>query len=176
MKTFLILALAASALSCAAQAAEPAKAGHHFSFAGKRPTFKEQYVKPEVVFSSVQTAGRLSMFDEIWEPQFQAPPHLHKKHAETFYVISGKVEWTVNGEAHVLGAGDAVHIPPGAVHSTRVVGDQPMRILMISEPGGFEESLAYEASFTAEELKDPKLRAMLNDVADFHPAQHPKAN
>lgn len=170
MKTTLVLALAASALTCAVQAAEPISP---FSFAGKRPTFKEQYVKPEVVFGAAQTAGRLSLTDEIWAPQFQVPPHRHQKHAETFFVISGQVEWTVNGQTQVLGAGDAVHIPPGAVHSTRVVGDQPMHTLMISEPGGFDESVAYEGRFTAEELKDPKLRALLSDVADFHPAQHP---
>jgi quercetin dioxygenase-like cupin family protein len=172
MKTILVLALAASAFACAAHAAEP---GDPFSFAGKRATFNEQYVKPEVVFGSVQTAGRHSLTDEIWDPRFQVPPHLHQKHAETFYVISGKVEWTVNGETRILGPGDAVHIPPGAVHSTRVVGDQPMHTLMLSEPGGFDESVAYEARFTAEELKDPKLRALLAEVADFHPAQHPPA-
>jgi mannose-6-phosphate isomerase-like protein (cupin superfamily) len=169
MKTVIVLALAASALACAARAAEPPKSDEHFSFAGRRPTFQEQYVKPEVVFGAVQTAGRLSLTDEIWEPQFQVPPHLHQKHAETFFVISGRVEWTVAGRTQVLGPGDAVHIPPNTVHSTRVVGGEPLHTLMISEPGGFDESVAYEARFAAEALRDPKLRALLGDVADFHP-------
>ncbi len=175
MKTALTLALAASAITCAAHAAEPPKSDEHFSFACRRPTFQEQYVKPEVVFGAAQTAGRLSLTDEIWEPQFRVPPHLDQKHAETFFVISGQVEWTVAGVTRVLGPGDAVHIPPNTVHSTRVVGGAPMHTLMISEPGGFDESVAYEARFTAEELKDPKLRALLGDVADFHPAQQPAA-
>ena len=41
---------------------------------------------------------------------------LHATHCETFYFVSGEVEWTVGGESHRLKAGDAVYIPPNTVH------------------------------------------------------------
>lgn len=171
----IIGAAVAALLANAAAAAPPAGESRAiFSFAGKRPTFEEQYVKPEVVFSGVQTEGRYSLISEVWTPQFQVPPHFHSRHAETFFVISGQVEWTVDGRAQVLGAGDAVYIPPGAVHSVRVVGGKDMHTLMLSEPGGFEETAAIGMSLTPEEMKNPKVAAAARFLGDFTPAEHPK--
>jgi len=155
-------------VSLPAQAAQPVKPGHHFSFAGKRPTFKEALVKPEVVVSSVDSEGRFSLSEELWDPKFRVPAHYHKGHAETFYVVSGQVEWTVGGQTQKLGPGDLVHIPANTVHSVKVVGNEPMRTLMVSQPGGFEEHMWLQESLTPTQLKDPKIQKQLALLQDFH--------
>lgn len=159
------LVLAAPAPSAAAQ---PEKGAHHFSFAGKRPTFKEEHVRPEVVVSGTDSEGNFSLIDEVWSPAFRVPAHYHKEHAETFYIISGQVEWTVGGRTEVLKAGDLVHIPAYTVHAVRVVGDEDMHTLMVSQPGGFEAHQWLQEGLTPEQLADPKIRQQLALVQDFH--------
>ncbi len=161
------LAAAGAVLSHAEQ---PVSKTGYFSFTGKRPTFHEDNIRQiEVVVSGNDSSGRQSVIESYWQPAFVVPPHFHKKHAETFFVISGQVEWTVGGETHVLGAGDAVHIPPNTIHSVKVVGGKEMHSLMIYEPGDYEGQVSYAAGFTAEQRKDPKLRQQLNELSDFHP-------
>jgi quercetin dioxygenase-like cupin family protein len=151
-------------------AEQPAKAPKYFSFSGKRPTFHEDNItKIEVAVTSDTSSGRQSVIESYWQPAFSVEPHFHKKHAETFFIISGQVEWTIGGETHVLNAGDAVHIPPNTVHSVKVVGGKDMHSLMIYEPGDYEGQVNYAATFTPEQRKDPKLRKQLNELSDFHP-------
>lgn len=170
LATGAIVAAIATGAFTIVHADQPAKAPNYFSFAGKRPTFHEENIRQiEVAVSAADSAGRLSLVESYWTPKFSVPPHFHKKHAETFFIISGQVEWTIGGETHVIGAGDAVHIPPNTIHSVKVVGDKEMHSLMLYEPGGYEEISAYDASFTPEQRKDPKLVKQLNDLADFHP-------
>jgi quercetin dioxygenase-like cupin family protein len=168
--TTAVLAVLAAGGAPAAHAEEPVKATKHFSFHGQRPTFHEDNIRDiEVVVTGDDSSGRQSVIESYWQPAFSVPAHFHKRHAETFYVISGQVEWTVGGETHVLNAGDAVHIPQNTVHKVRVVGGKEMHSLMIYESGDYENQTKYAATFTPEQRKDPKLRAQLNELSDFHP-------
>ena len=164
-----LVALVLSSASCTRQAKNaqannpqaknsPAKNPYQrFSFAGKRPTFQEGSIdKIEVVTSAADSEGRISVIESDWLPDFKVEPHYHKRHAETFYIVSGNVEWTIGGETHVMGSGDAVHIPPNTVHSVKVVGGKKMHSLMITEPGGYEENAWNAATYTPEQRKDPQ--------------------
>ena len=149
MKKYVIAGLAGIGLMMASAsfAQQVKNADQRFSFKGKRTTFKERDVDNiEVVVSSADSEGRISVIESDWLPEFQVEPHYHKRHAETFYIISGNVEWTIGGETHVMGLGDAVHIPPNTVHSVKVVGGKKMHSLMIAEPGGYEEDSVYASS------------------------------
>jgi len=44
-----------------------------------------------------------------------------------------------------------------------------LHTLMIYEPGGYEEHIAREQSYTDEQLKDPKVRDELRRLNDFNP-------
>lgn len=143
---------------------------HVFSMSGKRPSFEEDGVTDvEVVVTKAQSEGRYSIMRSRWLATFQVPPHYHREHSETFYVLNGQVEWTVGDETHVLKSGDAVFIPPNTVHSVRVVGGQDMLTLMIYEPGGYEEQADYKMDFTPEELQDPAVIDRIRKKNDFHP-------
>lgn len=172
MKKYVIAGLAGIGLMMASAsfAQQVKNADQRFSFKGKRTTFKERDVDNiEVVVSSADSEGRISVIESDWLPEFQVEPHYHKRHAETFYIISGNVEWTIGGETHVMGPGDAVHIPPNTVHSVKVVGGKKMHSLMIAEPGGYEEDSVYASSFTPEQRKDPKIIAKLDKEIDYNP-------
>jgi quercetin dioxygenase-like cupin family protein len=62
---------------------------------------------------------------------FEPPLHLHREMAESFYVLSGRVEATVGSDRTIVGAGTFVSVPPGVAHTMSVVGADPVRMLLI---------------------------------------------
>lgn len=149
----------------------PKLGGHRFVKRGAGKMYPRDGLMTELKLSAADTAGRLTYIDEVWYPRFSVRPHFHLEHSETFYVLSGQVEWTIAGETHVLGAGDLVYIPPDTPHATRVIGDQDMRTLMIYEPGGHEIHLEDEQRYTAEERKRPEVFELLRAHYDFNPTE-----
>jgi len=172
-------ALAATLLAClpAASAEAPVKGSHHFALMGHVPIIyspphgrdKGTIEKMALDLSAQDTEGLLTLQDEIWYPKFTVPLHYHEWHAEIFYVISGAAEWTIGGETHVVHAGELVYIPPNTPHKVHVVVGQPEHDLFISLPGGFEQQEYTAKQFSEQELSTPAAKAMLADLADFHP-------
>jgi quercetin dioxygenase-like cupin family protein len=140
--------------------------------AGKRPSFEEDGVADiEVVVTKAQSDGRYTIMRSRWLSTFEVIPHYHKDHSETFFVLEGQVEWTVGGETHLMNPGDAVYIPPNTVHSVKVAGGKDMHMLMVYEPGGYEDQADYKMNFTAEELEDPEVKDRIRKKSDFHVAE-----
>ncbi len=140
-----------------------------FSMAGKRPTFEEDGVTDmEVVVTKEQSEGRYTIMISRWLSTFEVPPHFHKDHSETFYVLDGQVEWTVEGETRVLSAGDSLYVSPNTVHSVRVVGGKDSRNMLIYEPGGYEDQVDFKMNYTAEELATPEVRDRIRKMSDFN--------
>lgn len=63
-----------------------------------------------------------------------AAPHLHREHADAFYVLEGRLAFLVDDEEHVLGPGGFVYAPPGVVHGFRSLS--PTRFLNFHTPDG----------------------------------------
>lgn len=61
----------------------------------------------------------------IYEPGTVFPDHTHGVD-KIDAVISGRFRLVVGGHLVVLGPGDWVEVPSGAVHSAAVVGDEPV--------------------------------------------------
>jgi quercetin dioxygenase-like cupin family protein len=64
-----------------------------------------------------------------------AAAHSHDGHAETIYGLEGTLVWTVEGEAHEVGAGEVLFIPRGAVHRFANTGGLDAKALAIVTPG-----------------------------------------
>jgi mannose-6-phosphate isomerase-like protein (cupin superfamily) len=93
---------------------------------------------------SEETSGEYSLYETTAPPQLGAPPHIHHRETEAFYVLEGEFEF-LRGERTVrAGVGEFVHVPTGVVHAFTNVGDKPARLLGIVTPGGLHEKMLTE--------------------------------
>ena len=68
-----------------------------------------------------------------------ADPHFHRTIAESFYILTGKVQ-VYDGEAWVdSDVGDFVHVPPGGTHGFRNESGAPASMLIHFAPGAPRE-------------------------------------
>ncbi|MDN3353700.1 cupin domain-containing protein [Actinomadura sp. DC4] len=68
--------------------------------------------------------------------------HSHPASDEVIYVVDGEGSQMVDdGEPFTIAAGDAVHIPAGAPHSTMNTGWRALRLIVTYTPGGEEAAL-----------------------------------
>jgi mannose-6-phosphate isomerase-like protein (cupin superfamily) len=87
--------------------------------------------------------------DELVLSEFRYPPgregpekHIHRHHADGFYVLEGRLGITLDEEELVLDPGAFVLIPPDVIHTFGNPGGEPGRYLNFHAPGyGFGEYL-----------------------------------
>jgi quercetin dioxygenase-like cupin family protein len=60
------------------------------------------------------------------------PPHVHHRHAESFYVVEGELAFSAGGREFVAPAGSWVQVPPGVPHSFEVA--ETARFLELHTP------------------------------------------
>ncbi len=70
-----------------------------------------------------------------------ARPHIHRRHADAFYVLEGQLHFHVGSEQHTLTAGSFVIAPPGLVHGFDI-GPDGGRHLNIHAPGQYYARLS----------------------------------
>jgi quercetin dioxygenase-like cupin family protein len=58
----------------------------------------------------------------LYQPGSEFPTHAHPQEQITL-VLSGTIEFTVDGQTLILTAGEAAVIPPDVPHGARVIGD-----------------------------------------------------
>jgi quercetin dioxygenase-like cupin family protein len=75
-----------------------------------------------VLESSAETGGR------------GAAPHIHREHADAFFVLEGELVFHVAGEPRLLPAGSFALAPPGLVHGFEI-GSEGARYLNLHMPG-----------------------------------------
>ncbi|HET6987683.1 MAG TPA: cupin domain-containing protein [Kribbella sp.] len=69
-------------------------------------------------------------------------PHAHPHEEETFYMLSGELEFLDGEETFIAKAGDLVHIPRGVRHRFTNVGNHAAKMLFFFTPGGVESVIA----------------------------------
>ncbi len=100
------------------------------------------------------------------------PPHLHRHHLESFFVLDGELAITAGGRQLRAEAGSWVQVPPGASHSVWVPGPEPATFLDLHTPscgfGAFlhalhteqgEELAAAHAGFDLQRTRARETRA-----------------
>ncbi len=65
------------------------------------------------------------------------PLHVHHDNDEGFYVLEGELQLQIGDSRHRLTAGSYAYGPRGVPHAYRNVGDGPVRMLVIYQPGNF---------------------------------------
>ncbi|MGW4210350.1 cupin domain-containing protein [Lentzea sp. NPDC004789] len=72
------------------------------------------------------TEHRIGIVEITIAPHTEGPPqHRHAQHDEGFYVVSGRVTFTVGEQTHEAPAGTLVMVPPGAPHTFANQADEP---------------------------------------------------
>ncbi len=63
-----------------------------------------------------------------------APDHIHLKQNETFSIEQGELTYTLNGEEHIIGAGESVLLPRNVPHNHYNTSDEPVVFLQTISP------------------------------------------
>lgn len=79
----------------------------------------ERELIPGVRYREVAQGEEMLLFVTL-DQGARVPRHFHR-HEQITYVVSGRVEFEVEGERRVLVAGEGVRIPPGAQHGERAL-------------------------------------------------------
>jgi mannose-6-phosphate isomerase-like protein (cupin superfamily) len=74
-----------------------------------------------------------SLFLIQYMPGAQIDPHDHT-FEESYYIVSGEVEATADGQSYRLGPGNVIWTGVGCVHSFAQVGSQPVRWIETQAP------------------------------------------
>ena len=121
-----------------------------------------------VKVSAADTGGHYTLMEDNLKANFRLGLHLHRYHAETFYVLEGSVDFHVDGDWMTSRPGTCLHVPPGIEHAC-VLSDGCMaaRMLMIYQPSGFDGFLSELAQMTEADLEDSARMEALSDRYDI---------
>jgi mannose-6-phosphate isomerase-like protein (cupin superfamily) len=84
------------------------------------------------------TGGAVAVVESHDVPGGGPPPHIHHREDETFQILEGEYEWTVDGKTFVARKGTTIFAPCGVAHTYRSLGQTPGRLMCIITPSGFE--------------------------------------
>lgn len=115
--------------------------------------------------TTADTGGAMSITDSLSPPGSGPPRHIHHDADEVFVLLSGDVEFWLDGERFVRVPSQTVFIPRGKEHTFRVIGDAPSRHLVILTPGGFE---GFFADMAAGQFRIPEDMAAIEESAARH--------
>lgn len=116
-----------------------------------------------VLYKSADTNGLFSLLKMTEKKGLEPPPHTHTKEDETFMLLSGEIEFSVNNQIYHAIAGDTMFLPRKIQHSFKVLTAQS-EVLILLTPGGFEQYFI-EMSEPAPELKQAPVPSGPPDIA-----------
>ncbi len=95
-----------------------------------------------LVTPSTTAGANLTFGEVVVMPGKGHTRHNHPDAEEIIYVVSGVGEQMLNDDSpFTVGAGDTFYIPVGVFHSTLNTGWEPLRLLVVYNPGGPELGL-----------------------------------
>lgn len=121
-----------------------------------------------VKVSAEDTGGVYALMEDNLKSSFALGLHLHKYHAETFYILEGEVDFHIDGDWMTTTPGACIHIPPGVPHAVILAkGISSARMLMIFQPSGFDQFLAELGAMAESDFDDQAKMDALNEKYDI---------
>lgn len=97
------------------------------------------------------TGGAFSLVEHPLPPRaLGAPLHTHRNEDEYSYVLEGRLGVQLGEEVLEAGPGELVFKPRGVPHAFWNAGDEPLRLLELISPAGFENYFRELAPVLAE--------------------------
>ena len=110
------------------------------------------------------TGGVVSAVESHDVPGGGPPPHIHSREDETFQVLEGEYEFTVDGKSFVAKMGTTIFAPRGIPHTYRYLGQTPGRLMCVVTPAGFEEFFEVIGALTPQQQQDiPRVIAIVRE-------------
>ena len=95
----------------------------------------ERVTRGSGTFRVLAELPEMEVIDMRFGPEFEGVDlHTHDDHVDSFYVLEGEAEFTVEGEVFRAPPGTYVAAPAGVVHGFRNAGDGDLRVLNIHAP------------------------------------------
>jgi mannose-6-phosphate isomerase-like protein (cupin superfamily) len=132
---------------------------------GARYTFK---------VTGKQTGGSYGTVEAEVPPGHGAPPHVHHREDESFYVIEGEMAFVCGPKSFVAKPGTFLHVPRGMQHEFKNNSNEIVRMLVTYSPAGFEQFFeragreAVSGETRPEFDLDEELRRVLAAAPEFH--------
>ena len=140
MRTLLALAL----LACSSATIAAQDSTYRRSSSGTRVLENDTGTSIKILVENTVLAGTGVEVAEATMPVGAGSSPATHRHGSTeiIYVLSGELDHVVNGEAHRLTAGMVGIVKPSDTVIHRVVGQSPVKVLLIWAPGGEVDRLA----------------------------------
>ena len=141
-----------------------------FSFLkpGQGPNYDWANDHTFVKVGSGETGGAYTLMEDNLKVTFALGLHLHRQHAETFYILEGSIDFYVDGTWMTAEPGSTLHIPPGVPHACTITpGHDGGRMLMIFQPSGFDLYLAELSKLSEADFADKAKMSDLNERFDI---------
>ena len=92
--------------------------------------------------TAADTGGAFGLVEGLGAPGGSPPLHVHTREDEAFSVLEGMLTVRCGDRMFPAGPGSFTFLPRGVPHTFVVEGDEPVRLLSICTPGGFERFFA----------------------------------
>lgn len=95
-----------------------------------------------VIFSYLatgkETNGKFTIFEAKGIPGMEPPPHTHTNEDESFYILEGKLLFTIGNKEVLAEEGDLVFLPRNIRHQFKILSTS-FRCLISIYPAGLED-------------------------------------
>lgn len=109
--------------------------------AGDAPAFWHVGTYWRLLSTDATTQGRSTTFEELCPPGVVAPPHVHDKEEEAFFVLEGELTFLLDDEEISAPPGTYIYIAPGTLHGFRC-DSEVGRVFNTLIPGGFDHGIS----------------------------------
>jgi mannose-6-phosphate isomerase-like protein (cupin superfamily) len=131
-------------------------------------TFRTSGTHVRFVAPGTATRGQFGLFEWNMRPHTGgADPHFHRTFSESFFVLSGTVEFYDGNRWTPARAGDFLYVPMGGVHGFRAPSDEPSSMLILFAPGAPREKYFRELA----DIRDAGRKLTYDEWTEFY-AQH----
>ena len=93
-----------------------------------------------VIAGGRETANRYALSHSTIAVGGGALEHRHSREAESFYVIRGRLRFSIDRQTVTLATGDFLHAEPGLKYSFEAL--EPTEVLILYAPAGLEQFIA----------------------------------